>query len=262
MSLPKDHKPSTLLQQLPEGVAAPSTWFETQGYSRQLLYKYVQSGWLVKLGRGVYMRPGTKLNWQGVGLGLQHLAHAPFHLGGITALNRQGYAHYLPLGGESTLHWFGKGAVPAWVNTLDLPQSFQFHTRQLFDEAAADLGLNPLPTKTRDWTLNVSAPERAILEVLYQVEQDGGIRFQHAAELFEGLTILRPALINTLLAACQNIKAKRLFLFFADHNQHAWVKRLERDAIALGSGKLQIVKGGRWDKHYQITVPQEASSAY
>jgi hypothetical protein len=153
MSLRKADKLSILLQQLPEGVAAPSTWFEEQGYSRQLLYKYVQSGWLVKLGRGVYLRPGTKLDWQGVGLGLQHLAHAPFHLGGITALNQQGYAHYLPLGGEPTLHWFGKGAVPAWVNALDLPQSFQFHTRQLFDESATDVGLNPLPTKTRDWTL-------------------------------------------------------------------------------------------------------------
>lgn len=256
MSLRKADKLSALLQQLPEGVAAPSPWFEEQGYSRQLLYKYVQSGWLVKLGRGVYMRPGTNLDWQGVGLGLQRLAHAPFHVGGITALNQQGYAHYLPLGGEQTIHWFGKGAAPAWVNTLNLPQTFQFHTRQLFDESDAVVGLNELPTKTRDWMLKISAPERAMLEVLYQVEQDDGLSFQHAAELFEGLTVLRPAIINSLLTACQSIKAKRLFLFFADHNQHTWVKRLERDAIALGSGKLQIVKGGRLDRQYQITVPE------
>lgn len=261
MSLLKDQKLRNLCQQLPEGVAAPSAWFAEQGYSRQLLYKYVHSGWLVKLGRGVYLRPGTQLDWQGVGLGLQHLAKAPFHLGGITALNQQGYAHYLPLGGESTLHWFGQGTVPAWINHLDLAAPFQFHTRQLFDESVADIGFTALATKTRDWTLKVSAPERAILEVLYQVERDG-ISFEHAAELFEGLTILRPALINKLLAACQSIKAKRLFLFLADYNQHAWVKRLKRDAIELGSSKLQIVKGGKWDKHYQITVPQELPFAY
>ena len=256
MSLQDNDKLSALLRQLPEGVAAPSVWFEAQGYSRQLLYKYVQSGWLVKLGRGVYMRPGTTLDWRGVGLGLQRLAHLPFHLGGITALNQQGYAHYLPLGGEHVIHWFGNTAVPAWLHSVNLPQTFHFHARQLFDDKAATVGLTELPTKTRDWTLNTSAPERAILEILYQVEQSGGISFQHAAELFEGLSVLRPAVLNELLATCNSIKAKRMFLFLADYNQHSWVKRLERDNIMLGSGKLQLVKSGRLHKQYQITVPE------
>ena len=42
-----------------------------------------------------------------------------------------------------------------------------------------------------------------------------------------------------------------------DRRQHAWLKRLEKSAIDLGKGKRMLVKGGRLDRAYQITVPED-----
>jgi glycine/D-amino acid oxidase-like deaminating enzyme len=53
-----------------------------------------------------------------------------------------------------------------------------------------------------------------------------------------------------------SVKVKRLFFFFADRHQHAWLERLDRDAIDLGEGKRMLVKGGKLNKPYQITVPE------
>jgi len=255
MSLQNQSLLTNLHKLLPEGVVAPSSWLEDQGYSRQLVYKYVQSGWLERLGRGAYSRPGSFLEWQGVVISLQRLMQLSLHVGGLTALNLQGFSHYLPLAGEITIHLYGSKKLPAWVKVIELPQTFSLHSRSLFDEQVNGLGFEQSTTKVRDWTLKISAPERAILEVLHTVEKEG-IGFQHAAELFEGLTTLRPKLVNSLLQACKSDRTLRLFLFFADYNQHSWCKRLDREALVTGKGKMQIVKGGRLDKRYLITVPE------
>ena len=72
----------------------------------------------------------------------------------------------------------------------------------------------------------------------------------------EGLTGLRPKLMQELLAACSSVKAKRLFLFLADICRHAWSEKLDVLILDLGKGKRSIVKGGRLDIRYQITVPK------
>ena len=113
-----------------------------------------------------------------------------------------------------------------------------------------------MPSGIRDWDLTVSAPERAIFEVLATLESSSA-GFQHAAELFEGLTVLRPQIINKLLVNCRSIRTKRLFLFMANHYRHQWLKKLETENVSLGSGKIQIVKGGRMDRRFMITVPEE-----
>src|SRR5688572_29226764 len=91
---------SRLLNELPEGVAVPSVWLTAQGISPQLVRKYVTGHWLVPLARGVYARPAQPVAWQGLVLGLQRLGACPVHVGGVSALNLQGKAHYLPMGGE------------------------------------------------------------------------------------------------------------------------------------------------------------------
>ena len=115
---------------LPEGVAAPSVWLAANGYSRQLVRKYVLSGWLKSLSHGAYAHPGQGVGWEGVLLGLQRLA------------------------------------------------------------------------------------------------------------------------------ACRSIKVKRIFLFLANHFSYPWAKRLETANVDLGRGNRQIVKGGRLDKQFLITVPE------
>ena len=72
----------------------------------------------------------------------------------------------------------------------------------------------------------------------------------------EGLTTLRPKLVQRLLEECKSVKVRRLFLFMAESSNHDWVKELNVEKIDLGSGKRVIVKNGVLDKKYKITVPK------
>ena len=81
--------------------------------------------------------------------------------------------------------------------------------------------------------------------------------FHQVDMLMEGLSDLAPRRLQTLLVRCRSVKVKRLFFFFADRHRHGWLKRIDRKAIDLGSGKRMLVKEGRFDPTYQITVPKE-----
>ena len=87
-----------------------------------------------------------------------------------------------------------------------------------------------MPSGVRDLQIQVSAPERAIMEVLYDMGDDEHA-FTHASELFEGLTSLRPNVVNALLQHCNSIKAKRLFLFMADQLSYPWISRIEKISL-------------------------------
>lgn len=255
MSLQKDSKLNLLMHLLPEGVAAPSAWLESQGFSRQLVRKYVHSGWLKPLARGVFVRPTQPIDADGLILGLQRLADIPYHIGGVSALNRLGHAHYLPLGGEQELHLWGEDRLPGWVAAVALPGRLTFHRTRLFGEQARTVGLEHVATRVWDWTLAVSSLERAIMEVLSLVDESES-SFTHASELFEALTVLRPKVLNELLAACRSLKVKRLFLFLSSHYRYPWTEKLDRSAFDLGKGKRQIVRGGRYDPEFRITIPE------
>ena len=251
---------SRLLKELPEGVAVPSTWLREREVSPQLVRKYVVSGWLTPLAHGAYARPAAPVNWQGVVVGLQRFAGLPVHVGGLSAMNLQGMAHYLPLGGESRIHlWSHSKApvrLPSWVEAIKLQQAFVLHGQHLFDPARNEKGLTAQGTHVRDWTLTVAMPERAIMEVLSLVDETPA-SFTHAAELFEGLSVLRPSLVQQLLEGCTSIKVKRLFLFLAKRQDYPWTRKLETSRITLGQGKRLVTRGGRLDQHFLITIPED-----
>jgi len=50
-------------------------------------------------------------------------------------------------------------------------------------------------------------------------------------------------------------------MFLAEACNHAWVKKLELSKVDFGQGKRMIVKGGRLDTKYNITVPDSAFEA-
>ena len=252
-----------LLRDLPEGVVVPSAWLLERGISPQLVRKYVASGWLTALAHGAYARHAAlSVDWQGVVLALQRLAQQPIHVGGLSALNLHGLAHYLPLGGESRIHLWNHGRalarLPAWVSAISLSQQFVFHRQQLFEPAVAGEGLAHVSTRVRDWTVTASSPERAILEMLSLVD-DTAASFMHAAELFEGLSALRPALVQQLLEGCTSIKVKRLFLFLVTRQDAPWGRKLKINRVTLGQGKRQVTCGGRLDVRFSITVPEPFS---
>jgi hypothetical protein len=77
---------------------------------------------------------------------------------------------------------------------------------------------------------------------------------QYHAMLTEGLRNLSPRRLHKLLVDCRSVKVKRLFLWFAEKHDHAWLKQLDR--IDLGDGKRMLVRGGKLDPKFNITVPE------
>ena len=234
---------------------------EQHGYSTSLRSQYVSAGWLVQPARGIYKRPLGDLTWQKVIVSLQTLLAREITAGGRTALELQGFSHYLKATGPLDIHLYGNGSPPGWLFKLPLSETFKFHHSQvLFNGSIADTGgANSSGLKQvsgpSDWSLTVSTPERALLELLNEIPHHES--FHQADMLIEGLTTLSPRRLSMLLAACRSIKVKRLFFWFAERHQHAWLKQLDRDAINLGSGKRVLVRGGRLDPRYLITIPRD-----
>lgn len=252
MALEKEKKINQLVDSIPEGVVVSGKWLVSEGFSYQLIKYYVDNNWLQSLAQGAYSKLGNKPEWRGVVLGLQRYVDGDVHLGGISALNYQGLAHYLPIGGQ-TVHLYGK-KFPGWLQKLGMKEKFECHNLNLF---AGNLPepLTNQPTKVRDWQMTMSTPERAILEVIDEIK-DSEEGFVQAAELLEGLTVLRPDLLQRLLESCKKVAVKRIFLFLAERSGHNWFGKLNTQKVHLGKGKRQIVKGGVLDKKYNITVPQ------
>ena len=262
-----------LEKQLPEGLLVTSSWLIRHGYSRQLLSHYVRTGWLRQPTRGVYQRPRGSLSWQQIVISLQTVLKEPLVVGGRTALEIQGYAHYLRQSMKE-VYLYGPGLPPNWLNRLPGKDHFIFrNSGRLFSAEAdqrsfknlikgvkaqpsrgADAGFLVQPWGEWDWGLVLSTPERAILELLDELP--GRESFEQADKLMEGLSNLSPQRLQKLLTRCRSIKVKRLFFFFADRHQHAWLKRIDRAAVDLGKGKRMLVKGGKLDRAYQITVPE------
>lgn len=260
---------------LPEGLVVDSAWLAKHDYSTALRSQYVKAGWLERPGPQVYRRPRGELSWQQVVISLQTLLEQALVVGGRTSLNLQGYAHYVSQS-EREIHLYGDEPPPAWVQKLPLDSRFAYHNdRKLFrnhpitrgltslkwnlksgDTAssnAASSGLTIQPWGQWDWPLTLSTPERAILELLDELPERES--FDQVDKLMGSLSNLRPNRLQKLLVDCKSVKVKRLFLFFADRHEHAWLKQLDRSAIDLGKGKRLLAKGGKLDKAYQITVP-------
>jgi hypothetical protein len=77
-----------------------------------------------------------------------------------------------------------------------------------------------------------------------------------AYQLMEGLSTLRPNVVQELLVSCRSAKVKRLFLWSAETVGHTWFERLDPSKVDLGKGKRELYKGGQLDPKYQITVPK------
>jgi len=275
MAIQKGNKLNQLERLLPEGLLVDAAWMEKQGYSRSLRSQYVSAGWLEQPVRSVYRRPRGTLRWEQVVISLQGLLHYPVSVGGRSALEFQGYAHYLPQSPEMrTIHLYTDKKLPGWLSKLSIHSQFVVHNRSRFlppVELAGDAltlsgpgsagivpslpgGLTISEWGQWNWPLLMSSPERAILEILDELPQHES--FHQVDVVMEGLVNLRPRRLQSLLEEAGSIKVKRLFLFFADRHHHKWLDYIDRDKIGLGSGKRVIFEGGKLDPKYKITVPE------
>jgi len=267
-------KLNRLERELPEGLLVDASWLEGRGYSRSLRSQYVAAGWLKQPTRGVYCRPRGTLGWEQVVISLQTLLNQPVSVGGRTALELQGYAHYLSQS-PKTVHLYSDTKLPGWLSKIPTGIDFAFHNRARFiknvDWAPAQFSLEGPGTETAEmvlpgglritrwgqwkWPLVVSAQERAILELIDELPTRES--FHNVDMMMEGLVNISPRRMQLLLEQTKSVKVKRLFFFFADRQGHRWLNRIEKDKIDLGTGKRALVKGGKLDSTYQITVPED-----
>jgi Transcriptional regulator, AbiEi antitoxin, Type IV TA system/Transcriptional regulator, AbiEi antitoxin N-terminal domain len=272
-----------LERNLPEGRVVDAGWFERHGLSRQLRRKYVLNGWLLTPARGVYRRPAPPdknepLAWQQLVTSLNDLLNLPVSVGGRTALELQGFTHYLTASGPREVHLYTHEDLPGWVSHVPVDAQLVVHNAlrlfrhgdiPVFKEKTASSTPPPPPPAPPPagasviqrlaggpWNrpLTMSLPERAILELLDEVPKRE--TFHQADVLMEGLRTLSPQRLHGLLLDCKNVKVKRLFFWFAERHNHAWLPKLDRSGIDLGKGKRLLVRGGKLDPKYNITVPE------
>ena len=252
MSYPNTSKLNRLLANWPNGTVAVSSWLKDQGYSNPLLSKYKMNSWVSSIGRDANVRPNGNVDWTGGLYAIQEQLHLPVHAGGKTALQLHGYAHFLPMGKGGTVTLFGPPGVrlPSWFLQYDW-QGKVYHAMTKILPYENNMGLTP--KKMGSYSVTVSTPERAMMEVLYLVPQEES--YEEAKLLMEGLSTLRPELVQTLLKNCRSVKVKRLFMHLAEACALPWVKKVNTKRVSFGRGKRVVVKGGHFDSKYNISVP-------
>lgn len=269
----KFNKLNWLSRNLPEGLLADAAWLEEKGYYGSLRKKYVDAGWLEQPARGVYRRPRGSLSWDQVVVSLQSVMAFPVAVGGRTALELLGFAHYLTTS-QREAHLYCDRTLPGWVAKLPLETAFIAHNRKrLFPDLEQKW---PIPFAEHSGKVDatvlrqshvqllqqgpcaspvvISTPERAVLELLDELPRRE--TFDQVDALFDGMATLRPGHLHELLIHCRSIKVKRLFLFFAERHDHDWFAHVDQSCVDLGKGKRMLVKGGRLDSQYLITVPK------
>lgn len=245
------YKLKKLVDTVPKGTVALSSWLNHNGFSPQLLRRYRTSGWLSSIGTGAMIRAGDRVSYEGAVYALQNQASMQVTPGGRTAIALLGKAHFLQMA-QSSVTLFGPtdARLPKWFREADWGVRVDYHRTSFLppDLGLVDIDAGGVPLK-------VSSAPRAVMECLYLAS--GGDDLVEARELMDGLNNLRPAAVQSLLEACTSIKVKRLFLYLADLAGHDWVRHVDRLAIDLGSGTRSLVSDGTYVPEYNIMVPKE-----
>lgn len=201
------------------------------------------------------------MTWQKAVISLQTLLECPLIVGGRTALELQGFSHYLRAEGPTFVYLYGPDAPPRWLFKLPLKERFTFRkSTTLFQADRGTKGLKNFAWNVQnntgaaadefqagpfkqisgegEWRLIVSSPERALLELLDELPNSES--FHQADMLVEGLRNLSHRKLQKLLDDCRSVKVKRLFFWFADRHNHSWLKQVDRDQVDLGKGKRML----------------------
>jgi hypothetical protein len=239
-------------------MVATKSWLIDQGLSLHFLDNAIRSQTLTPLAAGVYTLYETPASWQSVAASVQRMSKEPIQVGGLTALDFVGLTHFLSTSAGVRIQLYSSGPLPGWISRIPITAHFERHgTLRLWPESVMT---NPRFLRQLNWQeglppIAYSCPERAILEALTEVPST--VSFEHAAALIQGLSNLSSKKIDSLLRECRHIKVKRLFLWLAERQGHAWFKHLEPSEYNLGSGKRLIAKRGKLSTRWAITVPKE-----
>jgi len=221
------------------------------GISYELQRKYRESEWLKPVASGVMVRTGEKPTIFGAVSSLNKQTGKHFYIGGLSALELAGFAHYIPMGRRVVYVGYPKGEwAPVWFKRHDWGVNLLCVTSDYFD---SETGLSTMMQES--FEILVSTPERAFMECLNLVPRQYNL--MDLFHVMEQLTALRPEMVQALLEQNTSVKMKRLFLYMAEKANHDWFTSLELSKIHTGSGKRKIVPDGVYDSKYQIVLPEE-----
>ena len=251
MGLEKENKINQLLQTWPTGTPAQTAWLRGLGYSDQLLGKYKKSKWITPFENGAYKRPQDKVTYLGGIHALQQQSQMSVHPAGHTALVLLGKSHYLELA-QKQIFLMGEPEerLPAWFKNHDWNATIRYITTSFLKR---EIGM--VDHEEANYKLRISGAARSIMECLYLAPKYQDLITCY--QLMEGLSNLRPKVVQELLESCSSIKVKRLFLYMAEKAGHSWFRFLKLNDIDLGSGKRSLVPAGMYISKYRITVPEK-----
>lgn len=183
-----------------------------------------------RLTRGVFSRPNDTLALH-PSLTLLQRRLAGLHVGGKSALDWYGVRQYVAQQPVLQLYGWVAGQLPDWFADR-FPA--EYHRKRLFDEQPGAL-LHVGPFENRTGAPQVSAPERALLELL----SDVGVRqpFQEARELVENAYSLRADVLRELLERCTSVKTVRLCLQLGREASLPWAAKLDSATLPTGSDR-------------------------
>lgn len=189
-----------LYQTMPRGMPLTLSALQKIGISNQRAAGYAKSGWLTRVAHGIYVFPGDSLSLPSA---LSYLAMQieGLHVGGSSALLEHASSP-LVLWGDARV------TLPRWFSER-FPVRYS-HAR-LFDWQEPGM---PEQTLTHSGPelggIKCSTPERALLEMLYDVGGKQSLEDVYSA--FSQVKVMYPHIVGDLLQRCTSVKAKRLFL--------------------------------------------------
>jgi hypothetical protein len=224
------NKLNQLYTRLAPGMPLNSEDLAALGISADLAVHYVRAGWLQRLARGVYCRPNDPPALH-PSLVLLQRSFEGLHVGGKSALDWHGIRQYVSQRPILLLYGWKAARLPQWF-TERFPA--EYHRKRLFKEQP-DALLHVRPFENRKGAPYVSAPERALLEVLSEV----GVRqpLQEARELAESTYSLRAGVLHELLKRCTSVKTVRLCLQLGHELSQPWARKLDPSQLPKGSNR-------------------------
>lgn len=229
-----------------------SSWLTAQNLDAKEQYSYMKRGWLSRISKGVYKLNGTTPTLLSTISSYNEQLGKHCIIGAHTALEMRGYSHYLSMG-KPTAYLFTEQTerLPKWL----LDGDWEMNVRYMITSFLGD-SLLGIETMTVDHNnLLVSSAERAILECLNL--PDASSSLLDIYHIMEGLTTLRPNLMQTLLETSTSLKVKRLFLYMAEKANHPWLQYLNTEKISLGSSRFMVTPTGKYIRKYNMTISKE-----
>jgi hypothetical protein len=249
---------SNLLQKFfPKGMILTRKYLLGIGIQAYTLDNYLRSGKIKLLAKGIYTWSDAPAKAEGFLSSLPRLLSQQIWVGGETALEWQGLAHNVSFLEELHVCLYSESHIPHNIKLIaEQMEGLKVNWRsgsRLWDYSL--LKIAPTSMSRNGFTVKVSTPEMAALELLHQLPES--ISFELADHFLQSLTQVSPKKMGELLIACKSVKAKRLFFWFARRYKYPWNKYLSSADFDLGSGKRMIAKQGVLDNEFLITVPKD-----